>query len=97
MTNWLGDDGWLRLLDVQVRLFNLVGDTTWLRGTVIDKVVQAGSHLVVCDLWAENQRGDVTAQGKAEAILPCRGGLRETACSCQGGQTGARRGDEHGL
>jgi acyl dehydratase len=73
LTNWIGDHGWLRLLDVQVRRFNLVGDTTWLRGTVIDKFVQADSHLVACDLWAENQRGEVTAQGKAEAVLPCHG------------------------
>lgn len=74
MTNWIGDDGFLSLLDVQVRRFNLIGDTTWLRGTVTDIVERDGKHLVACDLWAENQRGEITAQGKAEAILPRRSG-----------------------
>lgn len=70
MTNWIGDAGFLSLLDVQVRRFNLLGDTTWLHGTVTDKFEHQGKHLIACDVWAENQRGDITAQGKAEAILP---------------------------
>ncbi len=70
MTNWIGDDGFLSLLDVQVRRFNILGDTTWLRGSVTDKFKRQEKHLVACDLWAENQRGEITAQGKAEAILP---------------------------
>jgi hypothetical protein len=74
MTNWIGDDGFLRRLEVQVRRFNLLGDTTWLRGTVTDKFEGAGHAGVVCDLWAENQRGETTAQGTAEALLPRRGG-----------------------
>jgi acyl dehydratase len=74
MTNWIGDDGFLRVLDVQVRRFNVLGDTTWLRGLVTDKFATAGTSVVACDLWAENQRGETTAQGKAEAILPCRRG-----------------------
>jgi acyl dehydratase len=72
MTNWIGDDGFLSLLDVQVRRFNLIGDTTWLRGTVTDKFIRHGSPRVACDVWAENQRGELTAQGKAETILPSR-------------------------
>jgi hypothetical protein len=55
-----------------VRRFNLIGDTTWLRGTVTDKFIRHGSPHVACDVWAENQRGEITAQGKAEAILPSR-------------------------
>ena len=73
MTNWIGDDGFLSLLDVQVRRFNILGDTTWLRGTVTDRFEHDGKHLVACDLWAENQRGETTAQGKAEAMLPVKG------------------------
>ena len=74
MTNWIGDDGFLSLLDVQVRRFNLLGDTTWVRGTVTDRFERDGKKLVACDLWAENQRGETTAQGKAEAMLPSREG-----------------------
>jgi acyl dehydratase len=72
MTNWIGDEGFLRKLDIQVRRFNIIGDTTWLHGTVTDKFDTAGQVGVVCDLWAENQRGEMTAQGTAEALLPHR-------------------------
>ncbi len=72
MTNWMGDDGFLSRLDIQVRRFNLIGDTTWLRGVVTDTFERDGKRLVACDLWAENQRGETTAQGKAEAMLPSR-------------------------
>jgi acyl dehydratase len=72
MTHWIGDDGFLSMLDVQVRRFNLIGDTTWVRGAVTDKFERHGDTLVACDLWAENQRGETTSQGKAEAILPSR-------------------------
>ncbi|MEE8290850.1 MAG: MaoC family dehydratase N-terminal domain-containing protein [Candidatus Tectomicrobia bacterium] len=70
LTNWIGDDGFLSRLEVQVRRFNLVGDTTWLRGTVTDTFERHGNHLITCDVWAENQRGEITAQGQAEAMLP---------------------------
>jgi acyl dehydratase len=72
MTNWIGDDGFLCLLDIQVRRFNLIGDTTWIRGTVTNIFERAGQPMVACDLWAENQRGETTAQGRAEAMLPRR-------------------------
>ena len=34
-TDWMGDDAWLWKLDCEFRLFNYVGDTQWVRGTVI--------------------------------------------------------------
>ena len=71
--NWLGDDGFLKLLSVQVRRFNIVGDTTWLKGRVRRKHVENGEHLVECDVWAENQRGEHTAPGFAVVRLPSRG------------------------
>jgi hypothetical protein len=73
MTNWMGDHGFLRNMDVQVRRFNLVGDTTWCRGKVAEKWKDGGRHLVGCEIWAEDQRGDVTAKGTATIELPPRG------------------------
>ena len=73
MTNWIGDHGFLRNMDVQVRRFNLVGDTTWCRGKVAEKWKDGGRHLVRCEIWAEDQRGDVTAKGTATIELPSRG------------------------
>jgi acyl dehydratase len=70
MTNWIGDDGFLRRLDVQVRRFNIVGDTSWCRGRVTRRYEAEGRRLVDCDVWIENQRGEVTATGTATAELP---------------------------
>ncbi len=73
MTNWMGDHGFLRNMDVQVRRFNLVGDTTWCRGKVAEKWQDGERHLVRCEIWAEDQRGDVTAKGTATVELPSNG------------------------
>ncbi len=74
MTNWIGDHGFLRSMDAQVRRFNLVGDTTWCKGKVVDKREEDGRKVVVCEIWCEDQRGDITAKGMATAELPSRAG-----------------------
>ncbi len=72
VTNWIGDHGFLRDMDVQVRRFNLVGDTTWCRGKVVEKLQEDDRHLVRLEIWAEDQRGDVTAKGVATVELPSK-------------------------
>lgn len=72
LTNWMGDDGFLRRLEVRLRRPNFLGDTTWVRGRVVDKLVQDGEFLVVCELWADNQRGERSADGAALVWLPSR-------------------------
>ena len=72
LTNWMGDDGFLKRLRVEIRGFNMLGDTTWCRGRVIDKRVQGDEHLVDLEVWAENQRRQITAPGQATVVLPSR-------------------------
>ena len=72
MTTWIGDDAWLKRLSVQVRRFNIEGDVQWLKGRVTNKGARDGEYFVECDIWAENQRGEVTAPGSAVALLPSR-------------------------
>ena len=72
MTNWIGDHGFLANMDVEVRRFNLVGDTTWCRGKVIEKWKADGRNWVKCEIQAVDQRGDVTAKGSATVELPTR-------------------------
>jgi acyl dehydratase len=79
LTHWVGDDGFLCQLNVQVRRFNMVGDLTTCHGTVTAKVFQP-SPRVQCEIWAENQRGERTAFGTATVELPSR------ASSSQGAQ-----------
>jgi len=71
LTNWMGDDGFLCQLNVQVRRFNMVGDLTTCHGTVTAKACHP-SPRVHCDVWAENQRGERTAFGTATVELPSR-------------------------
>ena len=78
LTNWMGDDGFLCQLNVQVRRFNMVGDLTTCRGTVTAKALQP-SPRVQCEIWAENQRGERTAFGTATVELPSRASASQGA------------------
>ena len=73
LTAWMGDAGWMLLLDCQVRRFVYTGDTIWTKGTVVGKSVTHGQHEVEIEVQAEDQRGEVTATGKAIVLLPSRG------------------------
>ena len=69
LTDWIGDDGWLWKLRCEHRKFNYLGDTTWVRGEVVDKREPGEVHLAV---RCENQRGEVTTPGTAVVLLPTR-------------------------
>jgi len=72
-TDWMGDDAWLWKLDCEFRGFNYVGDTQWLRGTVVNHYLADGGRPAVdLEVRAESQRGDVTAPGHATVLLPSR-------------------------
>lgn len=71
VTNWMGPTGFLRRLNVEVRKFNLVGDLTRLGGTVTSVTPEADDRTVIgLDVEAKNQRGERTAYGTAEVVLP---------------------------
>jgi acyl dehydratase len=71
ITNWMGDAGFLECLDVQVRRHNIIGDLTTCRARVVS--VEGGAQGgVELQVWAENQRGEVTASGRARVRLPSR-------------------------
>ena len=72
-TDWMGDDAWLWKLDCEFRLFNYVGDTQWVRGTVTRRYLAEGDRPAVdLDLECVNQRGEVTTPGHATVLLPSR-------------------------
>ena len=73
MTDWIGDDGFLNRLNVQVRRHNIIGDLTTCGGTVTRKWVDDDGHFVEVAVVATNQRGEQTAVGTAVATLPCKG------------------------
>ena len=70
VTNWMGRDTLLARLNVQVRRHNLIGDTTWCRGTIADKRVVDGRREVLIDVAGVNQRGETIAAGQAVVAWP---------------------------
>jgi acyl dehydratase len=72
LTNWMGDDAFLKRLRIETRRFNVYGDTQWCKGKVVRKYVYDNAPLVDLEIWAENQRGELTAPGYATVMLPSR-------------------------
>lgn len=72
MTNFAGDGGWLRKLSVQYRGMDQPGSKVLCKGRVIKKYVEKGDHLVDCEIWLENAKGEKTTPGSATVMLPSR-------------------------
>lgn len=70
ITNWMGDDGFLKTLKPRIRRPNIVGDTVWCRGKIVKKYLQDGEHLVDVEVWSDDQRGNRTATATATVALP---------------------------
>jgi hypothetical protein len=52
---------------------NLIADTTWIRGRVIRKYLDARTPLVDVELTGTDQRGRIHSRGTATVELPSRG------------------------
>ena len=72
ITDWMGDDGWLEKMSIQMRRFNIFGDKLTVKGKVIAKEIQEGAHLIQCEIWVENDREGISVPGKATVRLPSK-------------------------
>jgi hypothetical protein len=70
VTNWMGDDGFLRELSVRLRAPVIFGDITYTKGKVVGKKLDGKTGLIELEVWSENQLGDVTGKGRALVELP---------------------------
>lgn len=70
VTNWIGDDAQLVQLYTEVRRHNLEGDLLTIDARVSDKREEGGLKLVDFELEARNQDGELSARGRATAVLP---------------------------
>ncbi len=77
ITNWMGDDGFLRHLIVSFRKPHLYGDTVWFSGEVVKKykVTEGGVEYGAVDIKIDgvNQFGEMSTPGTATAYLPSPG------------------------
>src|SRR5579862_5991212 len=72
MTDFAGELGWLRKLAVQYRGMDQPGSKITARGKVTKKYVDGKDHVVECEIWLENAKGEKTTPGTATVVLPSR-------------------------
>ena len=72
VTDFAGPYGWLRKLSVQYRGMDQPGSKVICRGKVSKKYHDGHNHLVDCEIWLENDKGEKTTPGSATVVLPAR-------------------------
>jgi acyl dehydratase len=73
ITNWMGDDAWLKRSYAEYKKFVYLSDVVRLKGKVIDKFVDdEGDHCVRIDRYAMNQRNENVMPGYAIVALPSK-------------------------
>ncbi|MEZ5852420.1 MAG: MaoC family dehydratase N-terminal domain-containing protein [Hyphomicrobiaceae bacterium] len=73
MTNWMGDDGFLRRATCKIRRHNPEGDLLFIKGRVTGKRVEGGRHLIDIEQEAHNQDDELSVLGTGTVELPSRG------------------------
>lgn len=73
MTNWMGDDGFLRRATCKIRRHNPAGDMLFIKGKVKRKFVEDGRHLVEIEQEARNQDDELSVLGSGIVELRSRG------------------------
>lgn len=72
VTNWMGDDGWLRRSTCKIRRHNPEGDTLFFGAKVVRKYEESGKALVDIEQSARNQDDELSVVGTATVELPRR-------------------------
>ena len=73
LTNWAGDDGFLRKAHCKIRRHNPEGDMLFIKGHVKRKFIENGRHLVEISQEAHNQDDELSVLGSGVVELPTRG------------------------
>ncbi len=79
MIDWIGEQGTLKKFSCQYRQMDYPrrmktmsspeeGETWWCKGKVTKKYVEGEEHCVDCDIWVENEKGEVTTPGRATVV-----------------------------
>lgn len=78
VTHWMGDDGFLRQLNVRLHRSFRYGDVLRLAGTVVDRDIRTDDaknryHAVTLHVTGTNQLGETVTEASAVVFLPDRG------------------------
>jgi acyl dehydratase len=89
MTNFAGDEGWLKKSSCEFRRFVYFSDVVWLKGTVTDKFIDDENECCVkIETTATNQRGEEVMPGYGIVALPSKKHGYEPLAGRLGGQGG---------
>jgi hypothetical protein len=69
ITNWMGDDGFLKKFDSHDWHIVPIGDAFFCKGKVFNKRVEDGEHLVDFVVWSEDIRGFMPSYATATVSL----------------------------
>ena len=72
ITDWMGDEGTLKKLNIAFRGMLLPGQDVTCKGKVTKKYTEGKENLVECEVWAENPKGEKTAPATAVVSLPSK-------------------------
>jgi hypothetical protein len=73
LTNWCGDDGFVKASKTQIRRHNPAGDVLYITGKVTGKSIVDGEPLIEISQEARNQDGEISVIAAAKVQLPLRG------------------------
>ena len=72
LTDWVGEGGFIRSYGCSYRGMDVPEDALTCKGTVTKKYLEGDEHLVACDIWLENSKGEKTTPGNAVVVLPTK-------------------------
>ena len=72
LTDWIGEEVWVKKAGVSYRAVHVPGEDLFCKGKVTKKLIEDGEHIVECQVWAENPRGEKTTPGSAILKVPSR-------------------------
>ncbi len=73
LTNWMGDDGWIKKNRAEYRRFVYLSDVVYLQGKITEKYIdENGEPCVNVEHHSINQRGEDVMPGSSTIILPSR-------------------------
>ena len=76
ITNWMGDDGFMKRFDAMTRRPWYFGDTITVKGNVTNKYVEKDEHMVELEARCENQEGIINETGIFTVRLISRKGFK---------------------
>ncbi len=74
LTDWMGDDGFIRKLKTETTGPFFYGDTLWMTGEVTKKRKRKDGAAVDIEIKMTNELGDLITVGSATVLLPSRTG-----------------------